>query len=94
MEATCIAHTGSGAWQALPQVLEALRRRFGRLALYPVSEPGEARELAAALARDCELLVVFGGDGTVHEWSTACRSPAPQRCRRWRWFLLAPATTS
>jgi diacylglycerol kinase (ATP) len=67
MEAACIAHTGSGAWQALPEVLAALRPRFGRLPLYPAAEPGEARELAAALARDCELLVVFGGDGTVHE---------------------------
>jgi diacylglycerol kinase (ATP) len=67
MVAACIAHTGSGAWQALPDTLAALRPRFGRLPLYPAGEPGEAAELAAMLAEECDLLVVFGGDGTVHE---------------------------
>src|SRR6266540_4754876 len=67
MVAACVAHTGSGAWQALPEVLAALRPRFGRLPLYPAGEPGEARALASMLAQECDLLVVFGGDGTVHE---------------------------
>jgi diacylglycerol kinase (ATP) len=67
MVAACIAHTRCSAWQALPDVLAALRPRFGRLPLHPAEEPGEARALAATLARECDLLVVLGGDGTVHE---------------------------
>jgi YegS/Rv2252/BmrU family lipid kinase len=63
----CIAHTGSAAWPALPEVLAALRPRFGRLPVHPVSEPGEAERLAAELACWCDPLLVFGGDGTVHE---------------------------
>jgi diacylglycerol kinase (ATP) len=67
MVAACVAHTGSGSWQALPEVLAALRPRFGRLPLYLAGEPGEARALASMLAQEYDLLVVFGGDGTVHE---------------------------
>jgi YegS/Rv2252/BmrU family lipid kinase len=67
MVAACVAHTDSGAWQALPEVLAALRAHFGRLPLYPAGEPGEACTLAAELAEECDLLIVFGGDGTVHE---------------------------
>jgi diacylglycerol kinase (ATP) len=67
MGAACVAHTGSSAWQALPEVLAALRPRFGRLPLYPAGEPGEAAALAAMLAEECDLLIVFGGDGTAHE---------------------------
>jgi YegS/Rv2252/BmrU family lipid kinase len=67
MVAACVAHTGSRAWQALPETLAALRPRFGRMPLYPVEDPGEATALAAVLAEERDLLVVFGGDGTVHE---------------------------
>src|SRR6266511_2592587 len=67
MVAACVAHTGSRAWQALPEVLAALRPRFGRLPVYPAGEPGEASVLAAALADEYDLLIVVGGDGTVHE---------------------------
>ncbi len=67
MVAACVAHTGSGAWQALPETLAALRPRLGRLPLYPAGDPGEASALAAMLAEECDVLVVFGDDGTVHE---------------------------
>jgi diacylglycerol kinase (ATP) len=63
----CIAHTGSAAWPALPEVLAALRPRFGRLPVHPAGEPGEAERLAAELAPWCDPLLVLGGDGTVHE---------------------------
>jgi diacylglycerol kinase family enzyme len=48
-------------------VLTALRPRFGRLPLHPAGEPGEVRALASMLAQECDLLVMFGGDSTVHE---------------------------
>src|SRR6266536_1174899 len=67
MVAACVAHTGSGAWQALPETLAALRPRLGRLPLYRAGDPGEASALAAMLAEECDVLVVFGDDGTVHE---------------------------
>jgi len=63
----CIAHTGSAAWAALPEALAELRPRFGRLPVYAVGEPGEAERVAAELADWCDLVIVLGGDGTVHE---------------------------
>jgi YegS/Rv2252/BmrU family lipid kinase len=35
--------------------------------VYPASDPGDAETLAAELAAEVEVLLVFGGDGTVHE---------------------------
>jgi YegS/Rv2252/BmrU family lipid kinase len=63
----CIAHLGSAAWERLPEALGLLRTRFGRVPLYPASDPGDAETLAAELATEVDVLLVFGGDGTVHE---------------------------
>ena len=63
----CVAHTASAAWPLLPMVLAALRPRFGRVPIHPVSEPGDAERLAAELAPSVDPLLVLGGDGTVHE---------------------------
>jgi diacylglycerol kinase (ATP) len=65
--AACVAHTASAAWPLLPLVLAALRPRFGRVPIHPVSEPGEAGLVAAELAPSVDPLLVLGGDGTVHE---------------------------
>jgi YegS/Rv2252/BmrU family lipid kinase len=67
MPTACIAHLGSAAWERLPEALGLLRPRFGRVPLYPASHPGDAETLAAELAAEVDVLLVFGGDGTVHE---------------------------
>ena len=67
MPTACIAHLGSAAWERLPEALGLLRPRFGRVPLYPASDPGDAETLAAELAAEVDVLLVFGGDGTVHE---------------------------
>jgi YegS/Rv2252/BmrU family lipid kinase len=67
MPTACIAHVGSAAWERLPEALGLLRARFGRVPVYPAGDPGDAETLAAELAPAVDVLVVFGGDGTVHE---------------------------
>jgi YegS/Rv2252/BmrU family lipid kinase len=67
MPAACVAHVGSSAWERLPEALRLLRSRFGRVPVYPAGDPGDAETLAAELATEVDVLVVFGGDGTVHE---------------------------
>ena len=67
MPAACVAHVGSSAWERLPEALGLLRPRFGRVPVYPAADPGDAETLAAELAPEVDVLVVFGGDGTVHE---------------------------
>src|SRR5215218_7181927 len=67
MPTACVAHVGSSAWERLPDALRLLRGRFGRVPVYPAGEPGDAETLAAELAPQVDVLVVFGGDGTVHE---------------------------
>jgi YegS/Rv2252/BmrU family lipid kinase len=67
MPTACVAHVGSAAWDRLPEALRLLRDRFGRVPVYPAGEPGDAETLAAELAPEVDVLIVFGGDGTVHE---------------------------
>jgi YegS/Rv2252/BmrU family lipid kinase len=67
MPTACIAHVGSAAWERLPEALGLLRGRFGRVPVHPAGDPGDAESLAAELAPQVDVLVVFGGDGTVHE---------------------------
>ena len=67
MPTACIAHLGSAAWERLPEALGRLRARFGRVPIYPASDPGDAETLVAELAPEVDVLLVFGGDGTVHE---------------------------
>ena len=67
MPTACVAHVGSSAWDRLPEALRLLRDRFGRVPVYPAGDPGDAETLAAELAPEVDVLVVFGGDGTVHE---------------------------
>jgi YegS/Rv2252/BmrU family lipid kinase len=67
MPTACVAHVGSSAWERLPEALRLLRGRFGRVPVYPAGEPGDAETLAAELAPQVDVLLVFGGDGTVHE---------------------------
>ena len=63
----CIAHAGSADWVRLPAALAELRPRFGRVPVYPVGTPGEAEALAGELADSLELIVAYGGDGTIHQ---------------------------
>ena len=67
MPTACVAHLGSATWERLPEALRLLRGRFGRVPVYPASDPGDAESLAAELAAEVDVLMVFGGDGTVHE---------------------------
>jgi diacylglycerol kinase (ATP) len=67
MTAACVAHVGSAAFQRLPEALGLLRSRFGRVPVYPASDPGDAETLAGELAGEVDVLLVFGGVGTVHE---------------------------
>jgi YegS/Rv2252/BmrU family lipid kinase len=67
MTAACVAHVGSAAWERLPEALGLLRPRFGRVPVHPASDPGDAQTLTAELADEVDVLLVFGGDGTVHE---------------------------
>jgi YegS/Rv2252/BmrU family lipid kinase len=76
MTAACVAYVGSAAWQDLPAALAAVRGRFGRVPVYPVAAPGEAEALAAELAGEVDVLLVFGGDGTVHEVANGLPLPA------------------
>jgi YegS/Rv2252/BmrU family lipid kinase len=77
MPTACVAHVGSAAWERLPEALGLLRGRFGRVPVYPASDPGDAQTLAAELAAEVDVLVVFGGDGTVHEVANGL--PLPTR---------------
>lgn len=63
----CIAHAGSADWEQLPEALAVLRRRFGRIPVYPVGSPGEAETTVRELADEVEVLVTYGGDGTIHQ---------------------------
>jgi YegS/Rv2252/BmrU family lipid kinase len=76
MPTACIAHVGSAAWERLPEALGLLRARFGRVPVYPAGDPGDAETLAAELAPEVDVLVVFGGDGTVHEVANGLPLPA------------------
>jgi YegS/Rv2252/BmrU family lipid kinase len=76
MTAACVAYVGSAAWQDLPAALAAVRGRFGRVPVYPAAAPGEAEALAAELAGEVDVLLVFGGDGTVHEVANGLPLPA------------------
>jgi diacylglycerol kinase family enzyme len=76
MPTACIAHVGSAAWEHLPDALGLLRGRFGRVPVYPAGDPGDAETLAAELAPEVDVLVVFGGDGTVHEIANGLPVPA------------------
>ena len=76
MPTACVAHVGSAAWERLPEALRLLRGRFGRVPVYPASDPGDAETLAAELAAEVDVLVVFGGDGTVHEVANGLPLPA------------------
>jgi diacylglycerol kinase family enzyme len=67
MPTACVAHAGSAAWERLPEALGRLRPRFGRIPVHPAGDPGDAETLTAELAPEVDVLVVFGGDGTVHE---------------------------
>src|SRR4029453_10440523 len=67
MPPPCVAHAGSAAWERLPEALARLRPRFGRIPVHPAGDPGDAETLTAELAPEVDVLVVFGGDGTVHE---------------------------
>jgi YegS/Rv2252/BmrU family lipid kinase len=67
MNVACVAHAGSADWPRLPEALAVLRRRFGRIPVFPVGSPGEAESTVAELAREVETLVVYGGDGTIHQ---------------------------
>lgn len=66
-EVACIAHAGSADWERLPEALAVLRRRFGRIPVYPVGSPGEAEATVRELADEVEVLVTYGGDGTIHQ---------------------------
>jgi YegS/Rv2252/BmrU family lipid kinase len=63
----CIAHAASADWKRLPEALAVLHRRFGRVPVYPVGSPGEAETTVRELAQEVDVLVVYGGDGTVHQ---------------------------
>jgi YegS/Rv2252/BmrU family lipid kinase len=76
MPTACVAHVGSAAWERLPEALGLLRGRFGRVPVYPASDPGDAEALAAELAAEVDVLMVFGGDGTVHEVANGLPVPA------------------
>ena len=76
MPTACVAHVGSAAWERLPEALGLLRGRFGRVPVYLASDPGDAEALAAELAAEVDVLVVFGGDGTVHEVANGLPVPA------------------
>ena len=76
MPTACVAHLGSAAWERLPEALRLLRGRFGRVPVYPASDPGDAESLAAELAAEVDVLMVFGGDGTVHEVANGLPVPA------------------
>ncbi|HYN19274.1 MAG TPA: diacylglycerol kinase family protein [Actinomycetes bacterium] len=76
MPSACVAHVGSSAWERLPEALRLLRGRFGRVPVYPASDPGDAETLAAELAAEVDVLMVFGGDGTVHEVANGLPLPA------------------
>jgi YegS/Rv2252/BmrU family lipid kinase len=67
MTVACVAHVGSASWQDLPAALAVLRGRFGRVPVHPAGDPGDAETLAGELAAQVDVLLVFGGDGTVHE---------------------------
>jgi len=67
MSSACVAHAGSADWERLPEALARLRPRLGRIPVYPAGDAGDAETLAAELAPEVEVLIVFGGDGTVHE---------------------------
>jgi YegS/Rv2252/BmrU family lipid kinase len=79
MPTACIAHLGSAAWERLPEALGLLRPRFGRVPLYPASHPGDAETLAAELVAEVDVLLVFGGDGTVHEVANGLPLPGGDR---------------
>jgi YegS/Rv2252/BmrU family lipid kinase len=76
MPTACVAHIGSAAWERLPEALRLLRGRFGRVPVYPASDPGDAESLTAELAAEVDVLMVFGGDGTVHEVANGLPVPA------------------
>jgi YegS/Rv2252/BmrU family lipid kinase len=76
MSAACVAHAGSAAWRDLPEALGVLRPRFGRIPVHPAHRQGDAEALAGELAGTVELLLVFGGDGTVHEVVNGLPPPA------------------
>jgi YegS/Rv2252/BmrU family lipid kinase len=76
MTAACVAYVGSAAWEDLPAALAAVRGRFGRVPVHPVAAPGDAETLAGELAGEVDVLLVFGGDGTVHEVANGLPLPA------------------
>jgi YegS/Rv2252/BmrU family lipid kinase len=78
MTAACVAHLGSASWEHLPAALGVLRGRFGRVPVYPAGDPGDAEALAGELAAEVDVLLVFGGDGTVHEVVNGLPLPAAQ----------------
>ncbi len=64
-----VIHNPTSGWRKrryFHQVLGALRALGCGVVVQATRKPGDARRLAAA-ARDCDVLVAAGGDGTINE---------------------------
>lgn len=57
----------AGARDRARRALYELAQRGARVSLHETAGPGDARKLAARLALEVEVLLSFGGDGTLNE---------------------------
>lgn len=60
-------HAGSQREPVIEQVISVLKEAVGHVERKVITEPGEGEKLCYETVQDYDIVIIYGGDGTVHE---------------------------